>query len=107
MADRLVKIKNLTDAAKHLGKDIAKRRQIPLRELKNYISVKEIKSLIQQYAHKSDEGDLMMNFTILNKICQEVEWWVSGIELCKMASNDLLDVYWDEEKNCMTFASKE
>jgi hypothetical protein len=104
--DKLVKIKNLTRAAKHLGKDIAKQRKIPLNKFKEYITVKEIKNIIRQYALQDEDNGLLMNYKILYKICEEINTWVLGIELAKLASLDSVETYWDSEKNCMVFSYK-
>jgi hypothetical protein len=104
--DKLVKIKNLTRAAKHLGKDIAEQRKIPLNKFKEYITVKEIKNIIRQYALPDEDNGLLMNYKILYKICEEINTWVLGIELAKLASLDSVETYWDSEKNCMVFSYK-
>jgi hypothetical protein len=104
--DKLVKIKNLTRAAKHLGKDIAKQRKIPLNKFKEYITVKEIKNIIRQYALQDEDNGLLMNYKILHRICEEINTWVLGIELAKLASLDSVETYWDSEKNCMIFSYK-
>ena len=104
--DKLVKIKNLTRAAKHLGKDIAKQRKIPLNKFREYITVKEIKNIIRQYALQDEDNGLLMNYKILHRICEEINTWVLGIELAKLASLDSVETYWDSEKNCMIFSYK-
>ena len=104
--DKLVKIKNLTSAAKHLGKDIAKQRKIPINKFKEYITVKEIKNIIRQYALQDEDNELLMNYKILHRICEEINTWVLGIELAKLASLDSVETYWDDQKNCMVFSYK-
>jgi hypothetical protein len=106
MNDPLVAIKDLSKMAKHLAKDIAKNKAIPLSELSEYIKPKEVKSIIRQYSvHKKNK--FMINAIILQKIFQEVNNWVIGIELSKLASKDLIESYWSDEENCMTFSVKE
>lgn len=105
--DPLVKIKNMAKAAKHLGRDAARNRGIPLSEFKKYITPKEVRSIIEQYAVRDDNGDYMLNHKLLMKICEEIDSWILGIELSKMASTDMLDTYWDDDKNCMVFKFKE
>jgi predicted DNA binding CopG/RHH family protein len=105
--DPLVKIKNMTKAAKHLGIDAARNRGIPISEFKNYITPKEVQSIIKQYAIKDDSGNYMLNHKLLMKICEEIDSWILGIELSKLASTDQLETYWDDNKNCMVFKYKE
>jgi hypothetical protein len=105
--DPLVKIKNMVKAAKHLGRDAAMKRGIPISEFKNYITPKEVLSIIKQYAIMDDNGDYMLNHKLLMKICEVVDSWILGIELSKLASTDQLETYWDDNKNCMVFKYKE
>jgi uncharacterized protein Yka (UPF0111/DUF47 family) len=104
--DPLVTIKNINQMSKHIGKDIANNMGIPLSEFKHYIKPKEIRSIIKQYSVKKDEED-MINTTILQKIFNEVNNWVLGIQLCKMAVDNKLDSCWDTEQNCIIFEAKE
>ena len=104
--DPLVAIKNVNKMSKHIGKDVAKHMGIPLSELKDYIKPKEIRSILQQYCIPQEDR-LMINTLILKKIFQEVNNWVLGIQLCKMASNGQLEACWNDEENCMIFETKE
>lgn len=104
--DPLVAIKNIKRTAKYIGKDVAKNRGIPISEFSDYIKPKEIVSLIKQFAIERDDKYLI-NTKLLQKIFTEVHDWVLGVTLSKMASKDLIETYWDEELNCMTFAPKE
>lgn len=106
MDNNLVKIKNLSKAAKHLGKDIAKQRKIPLSKFKEYITPREVKNIIKQYAVQNEYGDYLINYKLLHKICSEIDKWVLGIEISKLASLDCVETYWDDEKNCMIFSYK-
>lgn len=105
--NEMMRIKNISAMAKHLGKDVAKHRGIPLKNMKNYIKPSEIKSLINLYAERDKYGDLLVNNNILQRICNEIDSWVLGIELAKMASNDILETYWDDKTNGMVFKHKE
>jgi hypothetical protein len=103
--DPLVEIKCINKMSKHIGKDVAKNMNIPLSELKEYIKPKEIKSIILQYA-VVQRGKALLNAFILQKIFKEVNNWILGIQLSKMASKGDLEASWDEEQNCMVFSSK-
>lgn len=102
MDDNLVKIKNINKMSKHIGKDIAINLNIPLSEFREYIKPSEVKSLIKQYSIKKDDK-YMINTLILQKIFSEVNNWVLGISLCKMAVDGKLETSWDNEENCMLF----
>lgn len=102
MDDDLVIIKDMNKMSKHIGKDVARNLSIPISEFKEYIKPKEIKSLIKQYSINKQE-DYLINTLILQKIYSEVNNWVLGISLSKMASEGKLETSWDSEQNCMLF----
>jgi hypothetical protein len=104
--DPLVSIKNISRMSKHIGKDIAKNMGIPIKELKQYIRPSEIQSIIKQYCIVKN-SNYMINTLILKKVFQEVNNWVLGIQLCKMASSDQLEAVWDGDQNCIIFETKE
>lgn len=103
--DPLMKISNIKNVAKHIGKDIAKEMKVPIKEMKEYITPKEIVSLVKQYSIKRDK-DYLMNTLILKKIFLEVRNWAMGVQLAKMASSGDIESLWDSEQNCMVFQSK-
>lgn len=104
--DPLVRIKHLKKTAKHIGKDVARNREIPLDQLTGFIKPSEIVSIIKQHAIERD-GDYLLNTKLLQKIFTDVNDWVLGVHLSKMASKDLIDTYWDTDLNCMTFSAKD
>jgi hypothetical protein len=103
MRDKLVKIKDIERMARHLRKDIASQQAVNIKELKQFITQDETVSLIKQYSKKNDKGDLLVNTKILDKIFQEMYNWIVGIEISKLASKGVFDVYWNDEQNQMTF----
>jgi len=100
--DPLLKIKDIRGVSKHIGRDVANEMLIPIKEMKDFIRPKEIRSLIKQYSI-SKNNELYMNTVILQKIFTEVKNWVLGVQLAKMASEGKIDTIWDEETNCMVF----
>lgn len=103
--DEMMKVKSIKRIAKHIGKDVAKEMLIPIEEMSFFIKPKEISSIIKQYCVR-DDSDYLMNANILQKIFSEVKNWVLGIQLAKMASEDKMDVLWDDDENCMIFKNK-
>jgi hypothetical protein len=104
--DRLVKIKSINKMSKHIGKDVAKNMDIPLKEFKNYITPREIRSIIRQHAVIKDE-DIYMSSERLQNVFLVINSWVLGIQMSKLASEGKVEVYWDEEQNCATFSTKD
>ncbi|NDC96199.1 hypothetical protein EBZ38_17440 [bacterium] len=105
MQDKLVKIKDIDKMARHIRKDIAKQQGVPIKELKFHITQNEMISLIRQYAKVNEDGEAMVNCVILDKIFKEAYNWIVGIEISKLASKGIFDVYWSDEKNSMVFAA--
>lgn len=105
MHDKPAKIKDLAKMSRHIRKDIAKQHGMPLSQLKFYITQNEVISLIRQYAEKNEEGELLVNCTILDRIFKEVYNWIVGIEVSKLASKGDFEVYWNDEKDCMVFSA--
>lgn len=103
--DKMMKVKSIKRIAKHIGKDVAKEMLIPIEEMSYFIKPKEVVSLIKQYCVK-DNDEYLMNANILQKIFSEVKNWVLGIQLAKMASDDKMEVMWDDDEYCMIFRSK-
>lgn len=100
----LVEIKDIKRMSRHIGRDVAKNMNIPLSEFKIFIKPKEIRSIIRQYSIEKN-GKYLINSMILHKIFKEVNDWVLGIQLCKMASSGEIDSSWDSDRNCMVFGN--
>jgi hypothetical protein len=101
----LRRIRHIKKTAKYIGREVAKKKGLPLDELSKYITPKEVSSIIKQYSIKSN-GMLFINETILWKIFAVTEQWVKGVMLSKLASDDLFDVYWNSHDNCAIFETK-
>jgi hypothetical protein len=102
--DPMVQIKDIRKMSRHIGRDVAHNMDIPLDEFRTYIKPKEVRSLIRQYCVEKN-GEYLINAMILQKIFKEINDWVLGIKLCKMASSGDLAASWDEDKNCMVFGN--
>ena len=42
----------------------------------------------------------------VENICEEIFDWVAGVELARLAAEDVIDAYWDDDKNGMSFKMK-
>lgn len=102
--DPLMKLKSIKKISKHIGKDVAMDMAIPIQEMKEYITPKEVSSIVKQYCIYKN-NDYFINTLILQKIFTEVKNWVLGIQLAKMASEGKIESIWDNEQNCMIFKS--
>lgn len=100
-----VEIKNLTKFAKLLAKQSCRDIGINIKEIKNYISVKQAKNIVLQYCI-IDSGRFILNKKRMDKIQKELCDWIYGVQLSKLSGEDKLDCYWDDDKNKMMFIKK-
>lgn len=106
MKDPLHRIKDIKKLAKHLAKNVAVDCGLTIEDLKQYMTVKNAISIIKENAKINEKGEFLINTKILEKICLEMSGWLLGVNLAKLASDDVLDCYWDNRKNCMVFKKK-
>lgn len=85
-----------------MTKGACKEVGIDIKDIKNYITVRQAKNLVQQYLIYK-HGDLIINKNIMQKIHSELCDWIHGVELAKLSANDELSCYWDDKKNTMIF----
>jgi hypothetical protein len=106
MKDPLHRIKNIKRLARHLAKTVAEDCGLTIEDLKQYMTVKNAISIVKENAKQDEHGEFLINTKILEKICLDMSGWLLGVNLAKLASEDLLDCYWDSKKNCMVFKKK-
>ena len=99
------KFKNKRKFSFKIGKFVARSAGYTIKELKSFINVGNIEGMVRHHAEM--EGD---SFTLsekqAEKICDEILDWLVGVELAKIAAEDRLDCYWDDERNEMVFKGK-
>ena len=100
-------IKDLNKFAKNLGRMVAKDSGFSHKQLKSYITVSNIKNLIIQYCNGRKYGKLLIDEEHTSKVCSEIFDWLVGVDLAKLAAEDVLDCYWDDSMNEMVFKYKE
>lgn len=101
------KIKNIDKFAKYIGRLVAKQSGFTSKEFKSYINISNIKNIIYNHAEKIDDGSIALNEKTTNIIYSEIFDWLVGVDLAKLAADDILDCYWDNKRNCMIFKNKE
>ena len=106
MKDPLHRIKDIKRLAKHLAKNVAVDCGFTIDELKQFMTVKNAINIIKEKAQKDENGDFLINTKILETICLEISGWLLGVNLARLASDDKLDCYWDDSKDCMVFRKK-
>jgi len=98
-------IKSLNKFAKSLGKEVAKDGGFSLQELKQYISVGNIKNMVKTHAMRRYDK-FYINEDQTDQICEEIFDWLTGVSLAKLAAEDYLDCWWDQKQDCMVFKKK-
>ena len=105
MKDPLMTIRDIKGSAKLIGKDICRQRSLKACELKEYITLKEVISIIKECAVK-DNDEYLVNMNILAKITSEIHHWIDGIVISRLASQGFMDVLWDSNENVFKFLPK-
>lgn len=105
--DPLHRVKHLKKMAKFMAKNVALDCGFSINELKQYMTVRNAVNIIRENAKKDDDGNLLVNEKIIEKIHFEISSWLIGVNLAKMAAQDLLECFWDDKKNCMVFSKKD
>lgn len=101
----IYEIRNLSAFSRSIGKQVAREGGFTVRELKTYISVKNIKNIVRKYANYKNEA-FYIDEERTHLVCEEIFDWLTGVNLAKLASEDYLDCWWDSEKNTMIFKKK-
>ncbi len=104
--DPLHKIKDIKKLAKHLAKNVATDCGFTIDELKEYMTVKNAIEIVKQHSKINKNGEYLINTKILEDICLDISSWLLGVNLAKLAGEDILDCFWDNKKNCMVFKKK-
>ena len=104
--NRPYEITRLNEFSKKIAKAVAKQVYMKMPELKNSITVKNIKGIIYEHCETSEEGFPILTGKKLDLICEDIFTWLAGVRLAREAAEDKLDCYWHDEKNCMIFKYK-
>tara|TARA_B100000902_G_C27254687_1_gene887179 strand:- start:365 stop:703 length:339 start_codon:yes stop_codon:yes gene_type:complete len=104
----MYEIKNLNKFAKRIGLEVAKDAGFKKKQLTEWISVKSIKEIIKENASRKLGSDsLYVSRRQAENICEDIFGWLAGMNLAKLAADDILDCWWDDEKDCMVFQKKD
>ena len=99
-------ITRVNEFSKQIGKLVAKQIQMKYSELKDSITVRNIKGIIYEHCNLSEEGYPILTTEQLDIVCEDIFSWLAGVKLAKEAAEDKVDCYWNNEKNCMIFKWK-
>jgi len=101
------KFSDLDKFSKKLAKLVARESGYTMKELRAYIRPSNVKGIVKNYV-EYDEVENMFVITeeAACEASEEILDWLVGVELAKLAADDVLDAYWDDETNQMVFKSK-
>lgn len=74
--------------------------------LDSFISIGQMKNLINNYVIISEDNDLMLDEEGYEQIFDETSTWIINIGLAKLAAEDKIECAWDDESNDMIFWQK-
>lgn len=96
------RIKNMNGFAKKILSIACNDIGIDQSEYKNYINVDNVKQIVKIHSEQQDD-DFYVDDDVIEKICDDLQNWVLGVQLSKMCSDGTLDCYWDDVADCMVF----
>ena len=85
---------------------VSRHTSYTLKEIKSCINLKNVRTMVRMYSSRHIDGGFTLTIDDVSIICDEIYDWVAGVELARLAAEDVLDAYWDEKKNGMTFKFK-
>lgn len=100
--DKVWRIKDFDGFCKQTLKICCAQLGMEKPEYDKYITIENVQQIVKSCAEIEDE-DLYLTEEIFEKITEEIQNWVMGVQLSKMCSKGDLDCYWDSDKNCMVF----
>lgn len=103
--EELHRFNNLQKFSTKLAKFVARTSGYTFKELKAYIRPVNVKNIVKKHAKFVDDHYVMTEDQSY-EACEEILDWLVGVELAKLAADDVLDCYWDDESNQMVFKAK-
>lgn len=102
----IYRIKNLEKFIKATIKGICELNGYDKKEIKKYIDKNNIQCLMKKYVYTDTDNEIFISDKDTVKLYDDVREWIVGVELSKIAGQDLIECYWDDENNCMKFYHK-
>tara|TARA_B100000073_G_scaffold26282_1_gene20343 strand:+ start:283 stop:612 length:330 start_codon:yes stop_codon:yes gene_type:complete len=94
---------NLTKFSKRIGKYVAKQAGYSRKQLNSFIRLQNVQKIVKTHSRRTFDGKYEVDEEEINLICEEIFDWLVGVELCKLAADDVIGCYWDDKKNRMEF----
>jgi len=101
----MYKIKSMKGFSAEIGKFVAKNAGYTKKEFQSFIKHSNLINIVKTYVQKRN-GSLFIDEESASKICDEIFDWLVGVEMSKLAAEDIIDCYWDNNKNQMVFMPK-
>lgn len=99
----MYKICKINKFAKNLGIIVAQDIGFSTKKLKSYIKVSNIKNIIMKHSNGISNGKFIIDEKNAKKAYNEIFDWLIGCDLATLASQNVLECYWDDDKNTMVF----
>lgn len=94
---------DLKNFSKRIAMFVAKQAGYSKKELKNFIRLQNVQKIVKSHSKRTFDGKYEVDEEEANLICEEIFDWLVGVEIAKLAADDIIQCYWDDEKNKMEF----
>lgn len=95
---------DLDKFSRSVAKFVARSSGYTFKELKRYIRLGNVKKIIKNHA-QFIEDHYVITEEDAHEACEEILDWLVGVELASLASDGVLDCWWDNDRNQMVFQS--
>jgi hypothetical protein len=97
-------VTNINKFSKAVRKEAVKvlYKEIPDSDLDEYVTIKQCSSILKKVAHKID-GEFYLNEDMYVELIEEIANQIHQSALSKLASQDIIQCAWDDEKEQMVF----
>ena len=85
---------------------VSRNSSYTLKEIKSSIILGYVTTMVRMHSSPHVDGGFTVSEDDASDICEEIFDWVAGVELARLAAEDVIDAYWDDDKNGMYFKLK-
>lgn len=98
-------IKDINKFTNVIARDVFERLSIDFSDASKYITFKQAKNMVKATI-KVKNNQYILEEESLKKISSDMFAWVLGCQMSKMAAQDQIDCYWDNDINEIRFKEK-
>ena len=84
---------------------VSRNTSYTLKEIKSAINLSNVRTMVRMHSSPHVEGGFTLSADDASEICEEIFDWVAGVELARLAADDIIDAYYDDNSG-FTFKTK-